>query len=1199
MRKRVERSCRKDRLSRLLSGLIVGGVLLFQGTGFITGPACAADPVSRNRDVTSFVGTTNLSDASYNYGLYGSPLSQTVNIYGGVNAVIGKLAAESSSLNPAEAVSMTMSSGSSVRVGLDSSDSSTKGHLYISGPWGSTNTSNLTASSGSSLQVGTYGSLIVGYSEAGDKGLGVLTVNPGATLVNNGLSGTDFSGVVVLQESQIHFGASDNASALTDFYTGPGIFRNFGVVNVYNGAEGSDTFAVSNYIDSDNTYGRGTLNVTGNALLGSSDTSLYGTIRIGGDLDISSASSSALFGTVSTVSVGGLASVYNDNATTGSDLKINSTSTTVGGLWVKRFTDSAGSATGGLLSVGGSSDVSPVSVLNVTGLDKKFNADGTLSADGLYDVRLGRNLYNYGTINFDDIDGSGVIFTGASTVDGSEQVVGFHNESIGKIAADGDLHLYGIDENASVSGHSPLSVTNQGSITVAGDLDIDSASDIALTNSGKITAKSMTIDSNLTVTNAVDGELDTTEVNLEGGTLYNSGKYSFNKMNLSDGKIRGIYTGAVETKDKIAIQPEVEVTGMVRLDGTTEFAHETGDDQIDLTISGTGGFSGGDYSLSFTDTAVNNAGSRATSALTAHSINFNGNSDYVYSGTGSNILDGNVSFDEDASLSVSAKDPLSIAAGKTLTMGTEGGYSSLIFDIDNAGNNPLITLDPTGGTSAAADIHADILVTDSYKSYVRGTREVTLIKTSNADSVYDINSINLSGSDTSNTLFVSRRGRVSDDGTSYLLDVTNKGFSDFAETVNQRNAADYLDRILVTPGSISDDLGDFITDVMDLDAGTDPRAVGRVLDALSGANRANALMLAMSDPWQYSFNQLGWQTHRNYTPGCESCSTTCLGQMEYYEGEYYEDGMMYGGYPAGSVFGANASVPNTFWAAAHTTSFNARDDDNCDKYGITNTGISIGYDAIHSGDSVLGLTFDYSQPFLYSSWEDVSQHIDQSNFNLGLYGRRDCYNGFWFSGYVGFGLQHMNSKRDVRMYNIDQDLAIADGLGTGNWYRTGTNGHSFAAAVKIARDLPAYGWFIVRPMIQFDTQSAWIDASQEHGNAIALDYRKADWNRTFVRAGFETEKNTQFCRLTSRFLYAHQLGGDTAPEMTASFVGDYTGNEMKIYGVDLGEKYFNAGFGAVGYLDCAYQWALSGNYDFAASEQSVAHTGTVALSYSF
>ena len=132
MRKRAERTRKNDRFVRLLSGLLIGGAILFQGTGFITSEARAADPTARNRDVTSFIDVTNLSDKSNNYGLYGSPLSQSVNIYNGVTAVIGKLTSESTSLNPASAVSMTMESGSAFRVGLNQEGTSTLGSLIIS-----------------------------------------------------------------------------------------------------------------------------------------------------------------------------------------------------------------------------------------------------------------------------------------------------------------------------------------------------------------------------------------------------------------------------------------------------------------------------------------------------------------------------------------------------------------------------------------------------------------------------------------------------------------------------------------------------------------------------------------------------------------------------------------------------------------------------------------------------------------------------------------------------------------------------------------------------------------------------------------------------------------------------------------------------------------------------------------------------------
>lgn len=1201
MKKRVERVRKSERFSRLLSGLFIGSVLMFQGTGFITGEAKAADPVARNRDVTSFVEqTTNLSDSDYNYGLYGSPLSKSVNIYDGVSAVIGKLSVGSESLNPAEAVTMTMGSGSKIQIGLNESGTSSDGTLYVSGPWGSDARSELVAASGSAISVGADGGIQVGFTDAGKYGAGTLTIANGASLANAGTGSTIYDGLTVHQNGILNFGAADGV-ALTNFYSGSGLLRNFGEVNVHNNADGSDTFAVSNYTDYSSDYGKGSLNVAGDAFLGAANMELYGTVDVDGDLDLSSDSSKVAWATTSTIKADGLVTVFNDNASTGADLKVNSTNATAGGLLVERL-----AGAGGALTIGDSADTVALSVLNVAGLDDKFNADGTRSAEGLYDVNLGYNLYNYGTINLKDEDASGIIFTGASSyTNGSgevvDPVVGFHNEALGKINASGDLHLYGVDLNSGIAGHSALIMTNQGVISVAGDLDIDSATAVAFNNDKEVSAESMTVGDRLTVTNAVGGKFAADSVRLNGGTLQNSGDYTFNEMTLSDGNIRGIYTA----KDLDDAKSKVTVNGMVDMVGGTEFTKDAASDPTVLTITGEGGFDGKDYTLAFTNTSVRNAGVLADSALRADTLKFNAGSDYKYTGTGTNILDGNVKFDADAVLSVDASDPLYITAGNTLVTGKEGNRSKIRFDLDGEENSPLITLVPSGSTGAAAEIHSDIVLDDTLRNYTPGKRVVTLIETSNADSVYDIGSISVGDGLSGNSLFMTRSGRVSDDKTDYLLDITTKGFDDFAQTVNQHNAAQYIDGMLKNPEGISDELGDFITDVMDLSEDTDPRAVNRVLDALSGANRANAMMLAMTDPWQYSFNQLGWQTHRDYTPQCSSCSSCCRGQMEYYGGEYYggevyDDGMIYeGGYGYGSVFGLGMASPKSMWAAAHTTSFNARNDDNCDKYGITNTGISLGYDMINYSGATVGVTFDYSQPFLYSSWEDVNQHIDQSNFNLGLYGRRDYWNGFSLTGYVGFGLQHMNSKRNVRMAGIDPSLAIADDLNTGNWYRSGYDGQSLAAALKIARDMPLYNWCVIRPLVQFDMQQVWLGEGEETGSAIALKYNKSDWNRTLVRAGFETEKNTQFARFTSRFLYGCQLAGDSAPEMNASFVGDSTGNSMTIYGVDLGKNYFDAGLGALGYLDCDYRWALSGNYDFIATEQSAAHTGTVALSYSF
>ncbi|MBO7680205.1 MAG: hypothetical protein J6S75_11105, partial [Thermoguttaceae bacterium] len=65
MAKRTNRNHRKN-WTRLISGLFVGGVLLFQGTGFITSTLAAAEV--KNVNITE---ETEVAGTNYIYGLYG------------------------------------------------------------------------------------------------------------------------------------------------------------------------------------------------------------------------------------------------------------------------------------------------------------------------------------------------------------------------------------------------------------------------------------------------------------------------------------------------------------------------------------------------------------------------------------------------------------------------------------------------------------------------------------------------------------------------------------------------------------------------------------------------------------------------------------------------------------------------------------------------------------------------------------------------------------------------------------------------------------------------------------------------------------------------------------------------------------------------------------------------------------------------
>ena len=808
-------------------------------------------------------------------------------------------------------------------------------------------------------------------------------------------------------------------------------------------------------------------------------------------------------------------------------------------------------------------------------------------------------IRNYGTVNVYNGTTGSDSFNVAEYIDHSSG-----NEGPGTLTVDGDANLGATDldiqgtvkvgEDLVLLSKSNM-LSNAGTIDVTGTLDVDTVSNTIFDNSKSITAGRMEIGDGLAFNNASGATLSVGDLTLDGGNLQNSGTATFDELTLASGSLGGNFTtGSDKDSGNVYVTGQVALTGDTQLNGT-----EDADDVSNMTIDADGKLTGA-HNLTFTNMMVANSSNKLNeAALATDSATFGSDSGYEFTGTGQNLVDSNMTFQSGSTLSVDAKNPLYLTANKTLTMESDasaGTTSVLNVDLDGydySEKNPMITLLSNPGlTSAAATLDTQLNVNDGdVYSKASGDYSATIVKTTNPGSVYNIGEITVNGSDANNTLFVHRTGRTFDNGASYALDLNVKGFNDasFAKTPNQKAVGDYIEEIRVHPDVLSGDLKDFFRNVMDLNEATDPASVGRILDALSGANRANAMMLSMSDPWQYAFDRMNYNTHRQYTPsGC----STCRGQM--YDGEvYYEDCCGYGyGYGGYGGFGLGA-VPNSFWGTVHYTSFNARDDDNCDKYGISRTGISIGYDVLNAMGTTAGITFDYSQPYLYSSWDDAHQHIEQGNYSLGLYMKRDFYNDFQLSGYVGGGYQSMASKRAVDLNGISNTLGIDQ------YYKTDFTGGNIAASIQLARNLRMYNWMVVRPLVQFDTQQVWMNESQETGRAIALNYDKTKWNRTFVRAGIETETNTQLARFTSRFIYANQIAGDSAPEMTASFVGDTSGSTMTVTGVDLGKSYFDAGVGALGYLDCGYHCSISGNYDFTASDQSTAHAGSVGLNYAF
>jgi uncharacterized protein with beta-barrel porin domain len=261
----------------------------------------------------------------------------------------------------------------------------------------------------------------------------------------------------------------------------------------------------------------------------------------------------------------------------------------------------------------------------------------------------------------------------------------------------------------------------------------------------------------------------------------------------------------------------------------------------------------------------------------------------------------------------------------------------------------------------------------------------------------------------------------------------------------------------------------------------------------------------------------------------------------------------------------------------------ANSDDNSREFGIDEAGMAVGYEASRDSGALVGLSFGFAKPRLWSNGD----RVEASNFQLGLYGGFASANGWETKFYVGGGLQDYASKRRVEIGSLRETLD-AD-----------FNGQSFAAALRFDRPFQTDQFRVWRPVLQFDFEQVWQDGATETGGGSALTFDDSDWSRAFARVGLESEFNSPFLLFDARAFYGIMLTDDAAPVSTARFAGFNGDSTFTVAGVDQGESFFEAGLGARGYLDCERRWTIGGDYDFVASEKTTSHLGTVSLSYIF
>lgn len=1067
MTKRTHQNHRKN-WTRLLSGLFVGGVLLFQGTGYITSAAFGAD--NQNVDVTN---GGEITAPGTHFGLTGPESAATVTSGGNI-AISGGTA-------------------------IDSRPTAVVGVL-------DTDTDDLKVDSAVALTMGTYEEngetkyydIILGdTSDAANPKFGLLYIagtGPTAAAMSTVVTGGN---VTIAEGSLLRIGATSDFTATTGA----------GSLQIYNGGSLSGDLSAS-ALKTGLEIGSGSSLILGTAAENLTSAMDLGTMK---------------------VSNVGTITVYNaDNADETSNL-----------VTIRNYSDYSDTLTGKLTATGDLEIIPAPSI------------KGTVQGD---DLALGINY----------------------------SASGFTNS--GTITSAGDTTLRGFYDNDTPTTEK-VSVTNSGTMTVGGELWLtyhDNVGGLSFTNSAEKTVDVQSL--NLTDSNV---------------RLNNAGTFNFNQLTLTNGSLQGTYTGKKSQDTVPTVTLGVigaETPTNVALTGDTAITAAAGASNVTFHVVGQSAMQGA-FDLTFSGTDVFNDTALETSAFNVNTLIFGTDASYM----GGKQIQADMTFNSGSELDLSDGETLTLFEGKDLRV-TSGGMIAVDFGSAPVGD-ALITLSGDGTVDLATE---SVIDPGDLTKIDTGEYTLTLVKTQTTGNTYD------STLPTYDSVFIdSFEGNVvtlpEAGGEEFQLTLKVNDFESFGETPNEIAFGSYVDGFR-TGDNYSDELNDMLGEIMTLD---DADTVRSVYNALSAVNKANSLMLAMSDPWMNVFDQMNWGTHRGYTKkganpygnyGRIYRGQDYDGQVVYEEGGQYveADGGYYDGYYDGyyapGVFGSVLSSvfcpyddlePNSAWASFRHTSFNAKTDGNSVAYGISRTGVTVGYDLISANNVIAGIAFDYSQPFLYADGD----RVNMGDFKLGFYGKREFYNQMELSVYFGGGFQDYTYKRDVNAPAIGQNARL----------RSTFSGGSVAAAVQLAKNFDLNYWSVIRPFVQFDTQQVWQESVEEDQtlSAAALRYNKADWNRSFIRAGFETEANNQFMRLTSRCFYAGQLGSDSAPEMAAGFAGDYSGNIMTVQGVDLGSSFFDVGVGALGYLDCDYRWAISGNYDYAVSDKSDAHTGVVSLSYTF
>ncbi|MCL2004711.1 MAG: autotransporter domain-containing protein [Planctomycetaceae bacterium] len=353
-------------------------------------------------------------------------------------------------------------------------------------------------------------------------------------------------------------------------------------------------------------------------------------------------------------------------------------------------------------------------------------------------------------------------------------------------------------------------------------------------------------------------------------------------------------------------------------------------------------------------------------------------------------------------------------------------------------------------------------------------------------------------------------------------------FADIGDTPNQKEIGETVDDFIKR---VDPSLNDVITDLSD-PLLTDDQ-IRRRLDQISGDLTANALMLALNEPWRHPFNRL---------------KLGCL---------------------------VHDQTRRQLWGEFTARYENAGYDNNAHAFTINRYGVAVGVDERISHRSIVGATFQYSDPRLRQATGKVvmDDHI------FGLYSLTRLTSHLEAKAYVGYSHQNYRFERSVAFMN--QQL------------RGKTSGDALAASLELIRPIYWQRGVVIKPLMAFDFEQTWMRGYTETGGSTAQIYDRSTLERLMFRVGISSELAArEGFTLSSRVQYGTQLNGLEYPVVGVRFAdGGANQRTANIWGSRIGRDYLNLGLGGNWKLDRLGHRSVYVNYDTQMYNRATMHVG--------